>query len=75
METEERINRLKTFRAKLLEWDKTHKAETREWLNLNRAAVEREVTEAGFLKILTISPPPAVGGLAAAKARGVTLGS
>jgi hypothetical protein len=63
METEARIDRLKTFKAQLIEWDKTRKSDIREWLNLNRAAVEREVAEAGHLKSLTISPPPAVGGL------------
>jgi hypothetical protein len=63
METEARIERLKTFKANLKAHDKTSNAELREWLNINRSAVEREVTEAGCGRSVTISPPPAIGGL------------
>ncbi|MGX4771088.1 hypothetical protein ACWAUC_14980 [Bradyrhizobium guangdongense] len=63
MDIDTRIERLKTFKARLRAWHDKPNDETREWLNLNRGAVEREVTEAGCLKLITISPPPAVGGL------------
>jgi hypothetical protein len=61
--TEERIARLKLFKAKLVEWRKSPDDKLREWLNQNVDAVQRDVVEAGCLKRLTIHPPPAVGGL------------
>jgi len=47
MNAEERIGRLKLFKAKLVEWDKTRDGNLREWLNHNVEAVQRDVVEAG----------------------------
>ena len=63
MEVEERVARLKTFKANLVEWQKSPDPKLREWLNHNVGAVQRDVVEARCLVRLTISPPPAVGGL------------
>ena len=63
MNTEERITRLKLFKSKLVEWRKSNDATLREWLNHNVEAVQRDVVEAGCLQRVSISPPPAVGGL------------
>jgi hypothetical protein len=62
-ELEQRIQRIAGFKQNFIEWSKTHDAKLREWLNQNKHWVEREVTEAGCSKRLTIHPPPAVGGL------------
>jgi hypothetical protein len=61
--TDEKIERLKTFKAKLLQHQQTRDISLREWLNENVYWVRREVVEAGCGKTVTISPPPAVGGL------------
>jgi hypothetical protein len=60
---DEKIERLRTFKQKLIEHHQTNQPSLREWLNQNRVWVRREVVEARCLKTLTISPPPAVGGL------------
>jgi hypothetical protein len=52
MEVEERVARLKTFKANLVEWRKSHDPKLREWLNHNVGAVQRDVVEARCLKIL-----------------------
>jgi len=62
MNTEERIARLKLFKANLVEWRKSHDGKLREVLNHNVEAVQRDVAEAGCFMRLTISPPPAIGG-------------
>jgi hypothetical protein len=54
---------LKLFKSTLVEWKKSRDGKLREWLNHNVEAVERDVAEAGCLSRLTISPPPAIGGL------------
>lgn len=62
-----RIKRLEEFKAKLLEWDTTddpqREAELRTYLNQNMTAVRQDVIEARCYGTITISPPPAVGGL------------
>jgi hypothetical protein len=63
MNVEERIARLRLFKTNLVEWRNTRDDKLREWLNENSAVVQRDVAEAGCLARLTISPPPAVGGL------------
>jgi hypothetical protein len=64
---ESRIKRLEKFKEKLLEWDTTddprREAELRTYLNQNMTEVRRDVIEARCYGTITISPPPAVGGL------------
>jgi hypothetical protein len=60
---DETIERLTTFKTKLIQHEQTRHAALREWLNQNVHWVRREIIEAGCHKLLTISPPPAVGGL------------
>jgi hypothetical protein len=67
MSTNEKIERLKTFKDKLIQHrqaqDPKLEATLREWLNQNVQWVRREVAEVGCGKRITIGPPPAVGGL------------
>jgi hypothetical protein len=63
MENQEKIARLEEYKSKVLLWEETYEKETRSYLNQNRTWVQREVIEAGCFHTLTISPPPAVGGL------------
>ena len=58
-----KIDRLTTFKEKLRLHEKTEDSSLREWLNQNVQWIRREVIEVGCHKTLTISPPPAVGGL------------
>jgi hypothetical protein len=62
-----RINRLTAFRDKLDQYfhctDNNELQALRRAINLGRAGAEREVLEAGQMQLLTIGPPPAVGGL------------
>ncbi|MGV6806806.1 MAG: hypothetical protein ACWA5K_02740 [bacterium] len=60
---DERIHSLNSFLELLDRWDDEHSQEVRAEINKARAAVEREVVEAGCLKTMTISPPTAVGGM------------
>jgi hypothetical protein len=62
-EIDERIAHVEEFKRKLIEWEKDHDEKKREWLNQNMHAIRRETIEADTHIILTISPPPAVGGL------------
>ena len=63
MDREQRIRQLERFKAAYYDWEMTARPELRSELNKTRKLVEREVIEARCLKRLTISPPPAVGGL------------
>ena len=67
MSIEERIKRLQTYRRAVVDWDEStdprKRREIRSLLNQSKHAVQRDVLEAGCLKTLTITPPPAVGGL------------
>jgi hypothetical protein len=63
METKDRIAKLEEFKAKLAQWEESHDAKLREWLNQNMPSVRRETIEAGTHIEMTIYPPPAVGGL------------
>lgn len=60
---DERIELLNHFLALLDEWSETHSQEVRASINRIKRSVQREVIEAGCLFTMTISPPPAVGGL------------
>lgn len=59
----ERIEKLQNFIQLLDQWEATHNQDIRAKINRTKNAVQREVIEAGCHHTLTISPPPAVGGL------------
>ena len=63
MSIEERISFLEEYKRAVTEWNETHSSELRSFLNQNKSKAVREVIEAGCYKTLTISPPPAVGGM------------
>lgn len=63
MEAEEKIQKLREYKVQLSQWQRNNDAETRSWINENTAWVRREVIEADCFYTMTISPPPAVGGL------------
>lgn len=60
---ESRIDNLNTFLALVDEWTTTHSAECRAKINRSKRSIEREVVEAGCMQTITISPPPAIGGM------------
>ena len=64
---QQRIKGLSEFREYLDRYfdcvDNREQQELRRLINLRRAEVEREIIEAGQLKLITIGPPPAIGGL------------
>jgi hypothetical protein len=60
---EDRIKNIEAFKEKLQTWAKTGDAKLREWLNQNMHAIRRETLEAHTYRTVTISPPPAIGGL------------
>ncbi len=63
IDADERIEKLTTFLQLIDEWGKTHSEESRAQINRIKNAVQREVIEARCLHTMTISPPPAVGGM------------
>lgn len=63
VDIDQKIARLEQFGALLLDWQRQHDSDARRQINQTKAWVRREVIEAGCFKTLTISPPPAVGGL------------
>ncbi len=67
MTIEERIAKLENYKKASIAWNKarseSERQELRTYLNQNKSTARREVIEAGCFKTLTISPPPAVGGL------------
>lgn len=67
MDVEDRIESLRAYRDGVVAWDesmdRSEFGELRRLLNEKKAAVQRDVIEAGCLKTLTIAPPPALGGL------------
>jgi hypothetical protein len=58
-----RIDKIISFRNKLNEYRRDRSDAARTYLNEHVRAVRREVVEAGCHQTITISPPPAVGGL------------
>jgi hypothetical protein len=63
MDVTAKIEKLRAFREKLIEYGHNGSPEARQSLNENAHAVRREVIETGCFQTITISPPPAVGGL------------
>lgn len=67
MTIDERIAKLEDYKKTAIAWRKAksegERQESRTYLNQNKSAARREIVEAGCFKTLTISPPPAVGGL------------
>ena len=63
MTTEKKVKRLEAFKELLRKWQDGHDELVRSTISRERKWVEREVLEARCLKAITISPPPAVGGL------------
>jgi hypothetical protein len=63
MEMTEKISRIEAFKNNLISWRRSRDSETRSFINKNSVWVRREVIEAGCFRTLTISPPPAIGGL------------
>ena len=63
MDPEDKVSRLRKFQNAVRAWDRTTSPEARSYINQNLTWVRREVLEAGCLRTMTISPPPAVGGL------------
>ena len=62
-DADERIARLKEFIQLIDEWEKSNSDEVRARINQMKNSIQREVIEAGCLYTMTISPPPAVGGM------------
>ena len=60
---DKRIQNLNYFLELLDDWTETHSDESRASINRIKKSIEREVIEAGCLLTMTISPPPAIGGL------------
>lgn len=60
---DKRIAKLNEFISLLNQWESAHSSAVRAKINQAKSSVEREVLEAGCLGTMTISPPPAVGGL------------
>lgn len=60
---DKRIANLNEFISLLDQWDAKHSSDVRAQISKAKSAIEREVLEAGCLGRMTISPPPAVGGL------------
>jgi hypothetical protein len=58
-----RIEKLNRFLRVLDQWEETGDPELRAELNRTKASVQREVVEAECSYTITISPPPAVGGM------------
>lgn len=59
----ERIARLNEFLRLIDEWEESHSDKVRAKINQTKNSIQREVIEAGCLYTMTISPPPAVGGM------------
>lgn len=63
MTIEEKVKKLGDFKTLLQRWQSSRSDDIRSQINQERKWVERELLEAGCSKTITISPPPAVGGL------------
>ena len=62
-DADERIEKLNNFLTLINEWEKSHSEEVRARINQTKNLIQREVLETGCLHTMTISPPPAVGGM------------
>jgi hypothetical protein len=65
MTTEEKIQRLEEFKGAVIDWGRTGDDRFRSMINQKTMWVRREVIEARCFGTLTVSPPPAIGGLVA----------
>lgn len=68
MNTEEKIKQLDDFKQAVLEWSASYRNQVRQnelrsYINQNKVWARQQVVEAKCLKTITITPPPAVGGL------------
>jgi hypothetical protein len=63
VDVNEKITRLEEYKNGLIKYRKTGDAALRGWLNQNLEVVRSEVVKNECFATLTISPPPAVGGL------------
>jgi hypothetical protein len=63
METEEKIKKLKSFKALVQESRSECTSELRSEINQQKVWARQQVIEAGCFHTLTLGPPPAVGGL------------
>jgi hypothetical protein len=67
MSISERIAKLEEFKKAIIDWNNSDHRKGREslrtYINQNKTAAKREIIEAGCFKTITISPPPAIGGL------------
>lgn len=63
MDNTDKIARLEQFRLLLATWEDKGDPDDRRRINQTKSWVRREIIEAGCFKTLTISPPPAIGGL------------
>jgi hypothetical protein len=65
-DTQDIIEKLQEYKQAIHTWNEASDAEAtrlRSYINQNSAVVRKIVAEAGCYKTLTISPPPAVGGM------------
>lgn len=60
---DQRIENLNNFLVLLNGWSKDHSEDSRAAISRVKRSIQREVIEAGCLFTITISPPPAVGGM------------
>ena len=60
---DERIENLHSFLGLLDDWTSSNSSESRAAINRTKRSVQREVVEAGCLRVISIAPPPAVGGM------------
>src|SRR5216684_3599423 len=63
MSNEDKIAALEEYKDKLSQWRVKRIPALRTFLNQNSVEVRREVLEAGCFHTITVSPPPAIGGL------------
>lgn len=63
MTRDEKIKKLEDFKTLVRRWGATRDEQVRSSINQERKWIEREILEAGCFKTITVSPPPAVGGL------------
>jgi hypothetical protein len=60
----DKIARLEAFQVWLADWNRTHDPDVRARINREKLWVRQRVLEAGCYRTMTITPPPAIGGMA-----------
>lgn len=63
MNTDEKIKKIDNYKKMLNKYNSNHNQKLREAISLEKAWIQREVMESGCMKLVTATPPPAVGGL------------